>query len=363
MKYIKPHFYDDFKCIAGRCPDTCCANWNIEIDNDSLEKYMSVQNSFGNRLINSVDWENAVFRQYNGQCVLHNDDGLCDLQLEMGADGLCDTCRQYPRHVEEFENLREVSLSLSCPEAVRMLLCCSEKMSFLEYETDEVDDFDDFDTDFFAYLKIARKKIFNILQDRNMSIATRLGIVLDLSVKLQECINNLNEFVLSLEDRKLSVNIASGQTYKYHLMRNQFSFFYEMDIQRGSWEIFLNEVWASLYECSQEDYEQIYQRFVEYCHKGSNGIDFDIIGEQLAVFFIYVYFLGAVYDEDIYAKTAMTVFSVQWIFEFTMAVWVKNNYALTIDDVIKIVYSYARELEHSDFNLDMMEAYTKGVIY
>ena len=34
----------------------------------------------------------------------------------------CKTCRQYPRHEEEYENVRELSLSLSCPEAARMIL-------------------------------------------------------------------------------------------------------------------------------------------------------------------------------------------------------------------------------------------------
>ena len=41
---------------------------------------------------------------------------------------LCDTCRNYPRHIEEFESLREISLSLSCPEAARILLSQKEKV-------------------------------------------------------------------------------------------------------------------------------------------------------------------------------------------------------------------------------------------
>ena len=35
MKYLKPHFYDQFVCTAGDCPDTCCAGWQILIDEDS----------------------------------------------------------------------------------------------------------------------------------------------------------------------------------------------------------------------------------------------------------------------------------------------------------------------------------------
>ena len=39
MELIKPKFFDSFKCIADRCPDTCCAGWDVEIDDRSAEKY------------------------------------------------------------------------------------------------------------------------------------------------------------------------------------------------------------------------------------------------------------------------------------------------------------------------------------
>ena len=34
-----PDYYDKFKCIAGECKDTCCAGWEIMIDDKALEKY------------------------------------------------------------------------------------------------------------------------------------------------------------------------------------------------------------------------------------------------------------------------------------------------------------------------------------
>ena len=32
MKYHKPSFFDQFKCIGSACTDTCCAGWEIEVD-------------------------------------------------------------------------------------------------------------------------------------------------------------------------------------------------------------------------------------------------------------------------------------------------------------------------------------------
>ena len=46
MRYLKPHFYDQFVCTAGDCPDTCCAGWQIVIDEDSLERYGNEKSEF-----------------------------------------------------------------------------------------------------------------------------------------------------------------------------------------------------------------------------------------------------------------------------------------------------------------------------
>ena len=40
---------------------------------------------------------------------------------------MCRTCRIYPRHQESYGDLAEVSLSLSCPEAARLVLDWQEE--------------------------------------------------------------------------------------------------------------------------------------------------------------------------------------------------------------------------------------------
>mgnify|MGYP003308176052 CR=1 FL=1 len=39
MKYTIPHYFEEFKCVAAECEDTCCAGWAIMIDEETLEKY------------------------------------------------------------------------------------------------------------------------------------------------------------------------------------------------------------------------------------------------------------------------------------------------------------------------------------
>ena len=42
--------YDSFRCIAGDCPQTCCAGWLIEIDDEALEGYQKETSAYGGDL-------------------------------------------------------------------------------------------------------------------------------------------------------------------------------------------------------------------------------------------------------------------------------------------------------------------------
>ena len=83
--------------------------------------------------------------------------------------------------------------------------------------------------------------------------------------------------------------------------------------------------------------------------------EYEIQYEQLLVYFISTYFCGAVYDGEALAKAQMAVVSTLLIHELLMAQWKMNEKALSIKDVIEIVYRYSRELEHSDSNLNLIQ--------
>lgn len=53
------------------------------------------------------------------------------------------------------------------------------------------------------------------------------------------------------------------------------------------------------------------------------------------------------YMMEAFAKAQMAVVSTLLIHELLMAQWKMNEKALSIKDVIEIVYRYSRELEHS----------------
>ena len=165
MLYVKPNYYNKFKCIADKCEATCCAGWQIVIDEDSLEQYKAEERPYGEVLRQRIDWEEGIFKQDScKRCAFLKEDGFCEMYQELGEKSLCMTCTNYPRHIEEFENLREITLAISCPEAARIILEQKEPVTFWEEETDEEDEeFEDFDPFFFSYLEDARAIMLSIL--------------------------------------------------------------------------------------------------------------------------------------------------------------------------------------------------------
>ena len=43
MYQTRPDDYDAFRCIAGACPQTCCAAWEIVVDPDAQDAYLRLR--------------------------------------------------------------------------------------------------------------------------------------------------------------------------------------------------------------------------------------------------------------------------------------------------------------------------------
>lgn len=127
---------------------------------------------------------------------------------------LCDTCRRYPRHIEEFEGLRELSLSLSCPEAARIFLSHKEKITFrtVEKETPE-ETYDDFDYFLFTALMDTRDYLFSVIQDRSVPCALRRRKLLACGHDFQLCLDR-NKLFQWETIRSRHQNSAFGDSFQ-----------------------------------------------------------------------------------------------------------------------------------------------------
>ena len=360
MYYRKPHYYDKFSCTAEQCPDTCCAGWQIVIDENSLEKYSNVSGDFGIRLLNSINWREGIFEQYEKRCSFLNAENLCDIYKELGADALCDTCRLYPRHIEEFENLREFSLSLSCPVAAKMILQCQEPVRFLEEEDEKEEceeDFEDFDFLLFDCLLEVREKLFSIVQNRTIPIENRMYCVLKIAKNLQTALDEgelferdfMAEIELCLQEKAedFSGNLYEiVQAFRKDLLR--------LEVLREEWKTNLKAA-DNLFQKGETWYVEKRDRYKAEIKNTIGQEQWDIYKEQLLMFFLYTYFCGAVYDDMIYSKGVLSVISVFWIEEITFWNWAKDERIIEEKNILETAYRYAREIEHSDENLNLLE--------
>lgn len=192
MKQIYPDFYPEFRCLAGKCPDTCCKDWEVVVDPEAMEFYQSVPGALGERLKNGfVEQDGDIcFRLENGKCTFLTEDGLCELQKTFGEKGLCRICASHPRFLEEYGATQEITLSISCPEAARLLLCRQEPICFLTQETDEaVDTPNALDPELYFTLRSVRETVLRLVQDRSRPIRDRLSLALLLCQKVQKRID------------------------------------------------------------------------------------------------------------------------------------------------------------------------------
>ena len=384
MLYIKPDYYNKFKCTADKCEATCCAGWQIVIDEDSLERYEKEQSAYGEVLRDRVDWEEGVFKQDDcKRCAFLNPDNLCDMYKRLGEESLCMTCTNYPRHIEEFENVREITLAISCPEVARIILGQTKPVTFFEEEVEvggEEEEFEDFDPFFFSYLEDARKILMGILQNRTLNISVRMALVQSLAVEMQEIIENVELFEVAelfekYEDESFLAKSVSeimsqikafykDESNAYHYSKGMFGRLYELEHLSDDWETYLEECWELLYSGKAAGYQACHEDFKRWCiHEGMSqtgdtglpDFDLNIILEQLLVYFVFTYFCGAVYDNNVLGKVMMSLASVYNIYEMCVAKWIKQGQTLTRHDIERIVYRYSRELEHSDMNLELME--------
>ena len=169
MKLYAPEYYKKFKCIADKCPHSCCVGWKIDIDKNTLEKYKCIKGGYGAAILDSISMEDTPhFKLGEGERCPHLDEnGLCKIIINLGEEYLCDICREHPRFYN-FTSGAEVGIGASCPEAARIILSSPdfavlEEIGEVEAEADDIS-FDGVSE---------RLKIYNLLQNSEYNKALK----------------------------------------------------------------------------------------------------------------------------------------------------------------------------------------------
>lgn len=374
MKLRVPDYLKEFKCIASQCEDTCCAGWEIVIDEEAYKKYENAQGNFGQRLRNEIVHrkDEKIFTLKGDNCAFLNENKMCDIYANLGEDSLCYTCKMYPRHIEEFGNLREIGISLSCPEAARLILTHNKKVEFEVNEIEEdITSYNDIDALLFMNLIQCRRVIFHILQNRNIKLEHRISLVLKFTDEVQKLIDKDNlmaikavmekfldkdfikDFINSLDRFKSNGNV------KYHNMEEFFKVFKELKHINPNDPLGLDDVLTCFWKGDNKEqfYLDKHREFNEYYE--DNLYKF----ENLLVYFIFRYFMKAVFDYDVTAKVNTAVVSYLMIKELFVFKWTQKG-EVTEEDAVEIMHMYSKDIEHLEENIETLsELYKTNPVF
>ncbi len=317
IKVFVPTYFDEFKCIADRCPDTCCIGWEVDIDNETVEKYSSLNGEISNKIKKHLTRDETgcnIFTLCDGdRCPFLNNCNLCEIHLEAGECFLSQTCTLFPRFFDDFGETREMGLGFGCPEAARIILTENKPFSLKLYE-EIADESEDIDEDFLSDLLALRNDIFLVLQDDKLTFRNKAENTLNLAKAFQE---------------KLDGDICD---------ESQNRTFGDCVTVLENMEYINNERKNFLKSLKDEPHTEII--FNNYKN------DF----EKLMTYYIFRYLLKAVYDYDVLTKVKYGVFACAVISRI-YAYFKEPDF----EKRVEIMYSYSKEIEYSDLNMDLLD--------
>ena len=276
MKLIYPSYYQEFACIADRCPDSCCHEWEVQVDADAARRYRAMEGELGDDLREALYDEDGetYMRNRDGRCPMWRTDGLCRIQAERGHDALCFVCREFPRLRQDYGDFLELGLEMSCPEAARIIL--SKGRWSLVTEQLPGGEEPDYDGELMAMLQNARPAALALLADRDVPVNLRIARLLLYGHHVQGQIDGGEAADFDPAQARALLTRCAGQGSRETLT----DFFLGLEI--------LTERWRGLLERS-EDAPRWDERLCRF-----------------AAYQVYRYFYQAVSDWDLAARVKMT---------------------------------------------------------
>jgi len=193
-RIIIPSYVSRFQCIGGDCEDSCCIGWDIDIDKLTFRKYFRTKNMemkkdfvkhvYRNDNCDSEEVDYGRLRINDSKwCPFLDEKKLCRIYSNLGEDYLSNVCFSYPRVYNILDDEYELSLYMSCPEAIRIMLADMKPIEFIAEELtldkhiihSYIDTRDNkWNNSPIGRLKELRTLSIEIIQDRKISLTERL---------------------------------------------------------------------------------------------------------------------------------------------------------------------------------------------
>lgn len=232
----KPAYFDTFRCIAGACPDSCCKDWAVQVDDASAACYRSLPGSLGDRLREVLREEDGdtILTITDGRCPMWRRDGLCRIQAELGEGALCHTCREFPRLTHDYGNFVEQDLELSCPEAARILLNAPLAPPLTVETPEQIEP--EYEEETMDILLSSRQQALELLSREDLPAGQRLALLLLYACQVQSALDGGDPEEFDPENALETAGNLPAQTKLPDIL----PFFRELEILTPAWKNLLN---------------------------------------------------------------------------------------------------------------------------
>lgn len=294
MKVYAPKYYKKFRCIADKCKNSCCIDWEIDVDDATYEKYLRV----GGKLKNSIIESNGCryFRLQNGRCPHLTENGLCEIILRHGESYLTDICREHPRFYNVVQSRKEVGLGLVCEEAARLILTDADVFSL-----EMIDECNE----------SPALSEYNSLSERDNIIS----IIVESDIPFSEKVKNI--------EKTYSVNTEINS------IKEWINILLMLETLDRQWSTILEK---SLTATNEYDVSEWYSYF-----------------ERLLIYFVYRHVTSANSYLNLRAKLGFALLGVK-ILTYLFSV----NEKRSLSDLLELARLYSSEIEYSEENTDIL---------
>jgi lysine-N-methylase len=375
-----PSHLAKYQCIGSACEQTCCVKWRIDLNKDTFVKYTQLSTDEFPKKSRSLLKKNPIFSRNQNTygaldlsqtdaCPFFTEEKLCGLQLKYGTDYLSPICNAYPRVTNQIDDHLERCLTLSCPEAARIVLL---------------------DTDF--EIKTFEEKISTPMT-LNKTLDTRKAILLNSEKKHFHALRDYSVSLIKDDSHRLWENLLVLATFFSQLDQKafgrksqDFTLWLETFQNKTAGELFaktaslgytlekekiniLTEIFKGLQQKKETipDYNEVYEMAytVFGLHQGTNHSEIlktynHAYGEYYEPFFSdkpYIlknYLLNHIYRDTfpfMFPSTPYNSF-IAFIAQYSLIKFHLIGYAaakksLTEEDVVRVIYSFSRVFSHS----------------
>lgn len=349
MKTVAFDYYEKFKCIANNCTDNCCIGWEIDIDEKSLTYYKNLGGELGEKLAQNINFDAspAHFILNGERCPFLNGDNLCDIIINQGEDKICEICTLHPRYFEWYNDLCEAGIGLCCEEATRLILTDNERVMIT---SDDDSDYDiNCDGKLLLSLISVRDVVFDIIKANDITICDKLTLALLFCCEAQDCLED-NE-TSKLKDIATSFN--SKDVWNAVLAETK-------DIEKNDSITLISQL-IDLYLSLEQNDASWSKRLLHLKSKLSEVISAKdrfwkensniVLGyENIIIYFVYRYFLKAVFDSDVLSKIHLCISSYIIIHLLDVLDWLENG-KISLANRIVNTKAYSKEVEYSEENI------------